>query len=155
MGLLPLSALFAGVAGLRRFLFKAGILRVERLPVPVIVVSARNDVEEKVTALDLGGETSGGDGSSGAGTGAAAAAGDASADDDAGGAPAEWQAAWEAGRALSLDQALAAKLRAHIHALQLAILARHQLDPAAAGWRARSAAGCRSGRRRSRRRRCG
>ena len=36
--LLPLSALFALIAGLRRLLFRLGIWRSERLPVPVVVV---------------------------------------------------------------------------------------------------------------------
>ena len=36
--LLPLSLLFAFLAGLRRRLFALGLLKVERLPVPVIVV---------------------------------------------------------------------------------------------------------------------
>ena len=36
--LFPLSLLFAFLAGLRRWLFAVGILRAERLPVPVIVV---------------------------------------------------------------------------------------------------------------------
>jgi tetraacyldisaccharide 4'-kinase len=36
--LLPLSGLFAGLAGLRRWLFRCGVLRTQRLPVPVIVV---------------------------------------------------------------------------------------------------------------------
>lgn len=36
--LLPLSVLFRGVARLRRVLYRAGILRVRRFPVPVIVV---------------------------------------------------------------------------------------------------------------------
>jgi tetraacyldisaccharide 4'-kinase len=38
LALLPLSALFAGLAALRRALFRCGIWRVERLPVPVVVV---------------------------------------------------------------------------------------------------------------------
>ena len=36
--LLPLSWLFAGLAGLRRWLFRCGVLRTQRLPAPVIVV---------------------------------------------------------------------------------------------------------------------
>ena len=36
--LLPLSLLFALLSGVRRRLYRAGLLRVERLPVPVIVV---------------------------------------------------------------------------------------------------------------------
>lgn len=36
--LFPLSVLFAFLAGLRRWLFAAGVLRAERLPVPVVVV---------------------------------------------------------------------------------------------------------------------
>lgn len=36
--LLPLSWLFAGLAGLRRWLFRCAVLRTQRLAVPVIVV---------------------------------------------------------------------------------------------------------------------
>ena len=38
LALLPLSLLFALLSGARRWLYRAGVLRVERLPVPVIVV---------------------------------------------------------------------------------------------------------------------
>jgi tetraacyldisaccharide 4'-kinase len=38
VALLPLSLLFAFLAGLRRRLFALGVLKAERLPVPVIVV---------------------------------------------------------------------------------------------------------------------
>ena len=38
LALLPLSLLFALLSGVRRRLYRAGLLRVERLPVPVIVV---------------------------------------------------------------------------------------------------------------------
>jgi tetraacyldisaccharide 4'-kinase len=36
--LVPMSALFAGVVALRRALYRAGLLRAQRLPVPVIVI---------------------------------------------------------------------------------------------------------------------
>ena len=38
LALLPLSLLFALLSGARRWLYRAGVLRVERLPAPVIVV---------------------------------------------------------------------------------------------------------------------
>ena len=42
LALWPLSVVFAGVAALRRWLYRAGILRATRLPVPVIVVGNIN-----------------------------------------------------------------------------------------------------------------